>query len=131
MICFNINHGTIKQVGASSVLLGTAIAFSCGLVAIGVDLQDSVTARLGALANTSILQSWQGWAGLLGWGAFNAAMFQVVLLNPSWASQTFNFKVDDNLAWTGLLVGLSAIIIIRSKLTKVGNVEWGVEWLYL
>ena len=69
MICFNINHGTIKQVGASSVLLGTAIAFSCGLVAIGVDLQDSVTARLGALANTSILQSWQGWAGLLGWGS--------------------------------------------------------------
>ena len=28
MIGFNINHGTIKQVGASSVLLGTAIAFS-------------------------------------------------------------------------------------------------------
>lgn len=28
-------------------------------------------------------------------------------------------------------MGISAIIIIRSKLFKQGNVEWGVEWVYL
>src|SRR5206468_4518653 len=32
---------------------------------------------------------------------------------------------------TGLLVGVSAMIFIRSKLMKVNNIEWGVEWLYL
>jgi hypothetical protein len=58
-------------------------------------------------------------------------MFQIVLINPSWASQTFHFDVGSNLPWAGLVVGISAIIIIRSKLFKQGNVEWGAEWAYL
>jgi hypothetical protein len=113
------------------LLLGTAIAFGCALVAVGTDLQSSVTNRLGALANTSILQCWQGWASLVGWGAFDATMLQIVLKNPNWASQTFHFDVSSNLLWAGLVVGISAIIIIRSKLFKQGDVEWGAEWIYL
>jgi hypothetical protein len=113
------------------LLAGTAIAFVCALIAVGTDLQGSVTSRLGALANTSILQIWQGWAGLVGWCAFDADVFQATLINPSWASQTFHFDVGNNIPWAGLVVGLSAIIIIRSKLLKQGNVEWGVEWIYL
>jgi hypothetical protein len=58
-------------------------------------------------------------------------MFHIVLLYPTWASETFHFQVGENLLWTGLLVGVSAVIIIRSKLTKVNNIEWGGEWLYL
>jgi hypothetical protein len=113
------------------LLSGTAVAFACALVAVGTDLQNSVNGRLGALANTSILQSWQGWSSLIGWGAFDAAMFQIVVTNPTWASQTFHFDVGNNLPWAGLVVGISAIIIIRSKLFKQGNVEWGAEWIYL
>ena len=115
----------------SSLLIGTIIAFACAVIAIGTDLQNSVNTRLGALANTSILQSWQGWSSLVGWGAFDATMFQIVLINPKWASATFHFDVGDNLPWAGLVVGISAIIIIRSKLFKQGNVEWGAEWVYL
>ena len=123
-------HNTIPN-KQGQLLLGTAIAFACALIAVGTDLHDSVTGRLGNLANTSILQTWQGWASLVAWGAFTAAMFHIVLINPTWASETFHFTVDNNLAWTGVAVGISAIIIIRSKLAKVGNVEWGVEWIYL
>jgi hypothetical protein len=119
----NENHLTL--------LAGTGIALFCALVAVGMDLQASVTAKLGARANTSIMQCIQGWACLLGWSGFCAAAFQIVLLYPAWASQTFHFDVDKNLLWAGLTVGISAIVIIRSKLAKVGNVEWGFEWVYL
>jgi hypothetical protein len=127
---YNLALGPNPQNGLMC-FLGSLIALACALIAIGIDLQDAVTARLGVLANTSILQCWQGWACLLGWGAFNVAMFQIVLLYPKWASETFHFEVGNNLASTGLLVGVSAMIIIRSKLMKVNNIEWGVEWLYL
>ena len=120
-----------KSTNLLPLLAATAIAFVCALIAVGTDLQNSVTSRLGALANTSILQSQQGWWSLLGWGAFDAAMLQIVLINPTWATQTFHFDVGKNLLWAGLVVGISAIIIIRSKLFKQGNVEWGVEWIYL
>jgi hypothetical protein len=128
---YNLAQGTVPQNSLRSFLLGTSIALLTALIAIGIDLQDAVTTRLGVLANTSILQCWQGWASLLGWGAFNVTMFQIVLLDPKWASETFHFEVGNSLASTGLLVGVSAMIIIRSKLMKVNNVEWGVEWLYL
>jgi hypothetical protein len=120
-----------KQGNLGPLLAGTAIAFGCALIAVGTDLQNSVTSRLGALANTSILQSWQGWAGLVAWGAFDATMFQVVLIDPNWATQTFHFDVGNNVPGAGLVVGISAILIIRSKLFKQGNVEWGAEWIYL
>jgi hypothetical protein len=128
---YNLAEGTMPQTNWRTFLLGTAIALACALIAIGADLQAAVTARLGVLANTSILQSWQGWATMFGWGAFNVAMFQVVLLDPKWASETLRFEVGSSLAATGLLVGVSAMVIIRSKLMKVNNIEWGVEWLYL
>ena len=107
------------------------MALACAAIAVGSDLQASVTSRLGALANTSIIQSWHGWACLIGWGTFCVAMFQIAQLYPDWASSTLHFKVDENLISTGLVVGISAIIIIRSKLTKVNDIEWGAEWLYL
>lgn len=128
---YNLTQGTVAQSSLRSFFIGTLIALATALIAIGIDLQDTVTTRLGVLANTSILQCWQGWASLLGWGAFNVTMFQIVLLDPKWASETFHFEVGNNLASTGLLVGVSAMIIIRSKLMKVNNIEWGVEWLYL
>lgn len=114
-----------------ALLFGALIALGCGLVAIGADLQASVRARLGTLANTSILQCWQGCACLFGWGAFSVSMFQIAQLYPEWASKTFHFEVAQNPLATGLLVGVSAVIIIRSKLTKVNDIEWGAEWVYL
>src|SRR5436309_9269342 len=97
---YNLAHGSHAQ-NSLPFLLGTSIALACALIAIGIDLQDAVTTRLGVLANTSILQCWQGWATLLGWGAFNVTMFQIVLLDPKWASETFHFEIGNNLASTG------------------------------
>jgi hypothetical protein len=94
---YNLTQGTVAQSNLRPFLLGTTIALATALIAIGIDLQDAVTTRLGVLANTSILQCWQGWASLLGWGAFNVTMFQIVLLDPKWASETFHFEVDTSL----------------------------------
>jgi hypothetical protein len=58
-------------------------------------------------------------------------MYHVILNNKEWATSTFGFQVDKSLIWTALVVGISAIIIIRSKLAKVGNFEIGGEWAYL
>jgi hypothetical protein len=120
-----------QDTAGPALLLGGTISFFCALVAVGTDLQDSVKVRLGDLAGTSILSTWQGWASLALWGCFTVFMFQFVVQHPAWATSTFLFKVSDNLLATGFVVGISAIVIIRSKLAKVGNVEWGVEWVYL
>ena len=135
LVYYNVTSATFASAKLAELLLGTTIAFVCALIAVGADLQESMTTQLsgslGARANTSILFTWQGWAGLIAWGAFTAAMFHVVLIDPSWASNTFHFKVDDKLPLTGVTIGISALFIIRSKLVKVGNVEWGMEWVYL
>jgi hypothetical protein len=112
-------------------LLATGIAFACAAIAVGFDLQSSVARRLGPFANTFVMSAWQGAAAVIAWGAVVAGMLHVVLAHPEWASQTFNFQVSNNLVPTALVVGVSAIMIIRSKLLKVGDVEWGMEWVYL
>jgi hypothetical protein len=113
------------------LVLGTLIAFACAVVAVAIDLQDAVRARMGGFANTSVLLCWQGWLALGFWGLFDAIMYHVILHNKEWASRTFGFTVEENLLWTGLAVGLSAVIVIRSKLAKIGNVEIGGEFAYL
>lgn len=55
-----------KPSNLTQLLLGTAVAFACAVIAISTDLQNSVNTRLGALANTSILQTWHGWSSLVG-----------------------------------------------------------------
>jgi hypothetical protein len=117
--------------GFALLFTGTLIAFACAVIAVAIDLQDAVKAQLGALANTSILGCWQGWVSIIGWGIFDAAMYHMILNNKEWATSTFGFRVDQNLLWTGLVVGISAIVVIRSKLAKVGSVEVGGEWVYL
>ena len=110
---------------------GTVIAFCCAFMAVAVDLQTAVKAELGALADTSVLMCRWGQIIAVGWGGFDAVMFLVVQNHRQWASGTFGFRVDENRLWTGLVVGVSAILIIRSKLAKVGGVEVGGEWAYL
>lgn len=126
-----LGSDAFKTVSSIGLMEGVLIAFLSAIIAVGIDVQSSVNLRLGVKANTFILRRWQGWFSLLTWGAFNAAMFQVVVLNPNWAAQTFGFKVGDNLQWTGLTVGVSAMLLIRSKLMKINNVELGFEWIYL
>ena len=113
------------------LIFGTIIAFACAAVAVAVDLQDTVRARMGGFANTSVLLCWQGWLTLCAWGLFDAVMYHIILNNKEWASSTFGFRVDLNPLWTGLAVGLSAVIVIRSKLAKIGTFEIGGEFAYL
>lgn len=119
------------MLASGPLVLGTLVAFACAVVAVGVDLQDAVKTQLGALANTFVLQCWQGWAALFAWGIFDAGMYHVILNNQQWASNTFGFDVKQNPLLLGIVVGVSAVVVIRSKLAKVGNFEVGGEWLYL
>lgn len=109
---------------------GTAIAFVAAVVAVFSDLQQNVKDEL-KTADTSVLAVWQGWAILGAWGIVVAAMYLVILNHKDWAAHAFGFNVDDNRILAGLAVGLSAVLIIRSKLAKVGNVELGGEYAYL
>lgn len=113
------------------VFAGSAVAFGLAAVAVGFDVQDTVRARLGELANTSVLMTWQGWAVLFGWGLFDALLYFYIINNPQWATNTFNFDVAGNKVWAGAVVGVSAVLIIRSKLAKIGSVELGGEFAYL
>ncbi len=101
---------------AAALAGGTVVAFCCAFIAIAVDLQTAVKAELGGLADTSVLLCRWGWIIAVGWGGFDAVMFLVVEDHRQWASGTFGFKVDDNQLWTGLVVGVSAILVIRSKI---------------
>jgi hypothetical protein len=80
---------------------------------------------------TSIFTCWQGWLSLAIWGIFDAGMYHFILNHREWASSTLGFAVDQNLLGTALAVGVSAIVVIRSKLAKVGTFEVGGEWAYL
>jgi hypothetical protein len=115
----------------SDLLGGIAIAFALAFVAIAFDIQDAIKSRLGDGANTSVLTVRQGWLVLVGWSLFDVALYMAALSHPTWARQTFGFDIANNKLAAGVVVGLSAVIVIRSKLAKVSNVELGFEWAYL
>lgn len=125
---FNLTPDNFPQMAE-----GTVIAFLFAVVFVGIDLQNSVNlgGKIDGRANTAILLCWQGWAGLIGWGAVDAAVFQGVLWYPDWASQTFHFGVTSNIPATGALVGVSAVAVLRSKLFKFGNADLGLEAVYV
>jgi hypothetical protein len=68
---------------------------------------------------------------LVGWGAFDATMLQIVLKNPKWASQTLHFDVGSNLLWAGLVCRHFGNHHHPQQAVQEGNVEWGAEWIYL
>lgn len=112
-------------------LAGGLVAFALAVVAVGVDIQQTIQSRLGNGANTSVLAVWQGWIILAMWGFCDAGLYIAILANPDWAKATFPFVVSGNKLWAGVIIGVSAVIIIRSKLAKVADVEIGFEWAYL
>lgn len=113
------------------LIAGSFIAFALATVAVAIDVQDTIRARLGQLANTSILSVPQGWLMIVAWGLFDAVLYLVIVAHPEWARNTFLFDVDQNKVMAGVAVGISAVFVIRSKLAKVGNVELGGEFAYL
>lgn len=131
-----LSYTNYKVNASSNLFWGTVIAFLFAFIVIGADLQETVKSHFTGLgakgrANTLIIETWQGWATMIAWGAFAAAMFHVVHSHPDWAKETFQFKVADNPEMTGLMIGISALIIIRSKLIKANNIDWGFEGIYL
>ena len=114
-----------------NLILGNVIAFATAAIAVGFDLQNAVNDRLGKLENIAVLGEWLGWLTITVWGLFDVVIFQVVLINPNWASHTLDFDVSTNVLLTAVISGLSAVLIIRSKLLKLGHIEWGCEWFYL
>lgn len=63
-------------------------------------------------------------------GAVDVALYFAFLSNHEWAKRAFNVEVEKNLLWTGLVVGLSAVLIIRTNLATVGNFQIGGEYAY-
>jgi hypothetical protein len=111
-------------------VLGALIAFICAAFAVGLDAQTEIATRLGRLYGTSILRTLPGFLFIIGWGAVDVVFYLVFLFNHDWANRAFNITVSDNLLWTGVVVGFSAVLIIRTNLGKIGSVEVGGEFAY-
>jgi hypothetical protein len=111
-------------------VLAAAIAFVCAAVAVGFDAQTEVRTRLGRLYGTSILRTLPGFVFIIFWGVVDVVIFVVFLFNHDWAKRAFNIEIEQNLAWTGLVVGLSAVLIIRTNLATVGSFQVGGELAY-
>ena len=110
---------------------GASIAFLCATIAVGANAQTEVKARFGSgLHGTSILLSKPGLLFLAFWGLVDAVFFMVFVNNHDWAKRAFNIEVEDNVLMTVAVVGLSAILIIRTNLATVGSVQLGGELVY-
>lgn len=115
--------------GADSVL-GGGLALICAALAVGSDAQTEVRARFGRRYGTFILGSWQGAAFILFWGIVDVLFYIAFLYNHDWAKRAFNIEVEQNLVWMGVVVGLSAILIIRTNLASVNGFQIGGELAY-
>jgi hypothetical protein len=113
------------------LILGIAAAFFAAFVAVAIDMREAARATFKTPGSISVLSIWQGWMILVAWGLFDVAVYWIVLAHPDWALHTLGLKVSDDKILAGFVVGVSAIVIIRSKLVKVGSVEIGGEYAYL
>ena len=111
-------------------IMGGGLAFICAAIAVGSDAQTEVRAKLGRLYGTSILRTWQGYLFIVFWGIVDVCFYIAFLYNHDWAKRAFNVEVENNLIWFGIIVGLSAILIIRTNLATVGGFQIGGEFLY-
>lgn len=119
------------DVTTTELAIGMFVAFGAAVFAVGVDLQQTIKTQLGKKADTSVLAVREGWMILLGWGVVVALMYLYVLHHKEWAKTAFGLDVGRDSLLAGLAVGLSAVLIIRSKLAKVGTFEIGGELAYL
>jgi hypothetical protein len=76
------------------------------------------------------LKDWPGWVFILVWGVVVAVLFRVFLRHHDWAQRAFNVEIGDNLLAAGFVVGLSAILLIRTNLATIGSVQVGGEYAY-
>jgi hypothetical protein len=111
--------------------LGCIIAFLCAAIAVGADAQTEVRTRFGQLYDTSIFRTWPAYVFIIGWGMVDVSFFLAFLSNHDWAKRAFGIDVEDNLLWMGVVVGFSAVLIIRTNLATVGSVQIGGEYVYV
>jgi hypothetical protein len=111
-------------------IAGGCLAFVCAGIAVGSDAQTEVRARFGRRYGTFILRTSQGFLFMLLWGVVDVGFYIAFLYNHDWAKRAFNIEVEQNLIWMGVVVGLSAILIIRTNLATVNGFQIGGELVY-
>ena len=121
-------HAVHRSVTLCS-FFGGVFAFICAAIAVGSDAQSEVNTRLGRIRGTNIV-SWPGVAFVVFWGLADVAFYVAFLFNHEWAKKAFDIEIEKNLLWSGMVVGLSAVLIFRTNLATVGSVQVGGEWLY-
>ncbi len=112
-------------------VFGGVIAFLCAAFAVGFDAQTEVGGQLGRRYGTSILRAWPAYVFIIGWGSVDVGFYVAFLFNHDWAERAFNVHVEQNLLLTGVVVGLSAVAIVRTNLATVGSFQIGGEYFYV
>src|SRR5215471_11501347 len=111
-------------------VFGGCLAFICAAIAVGSDAQAEIRSRFGRRYGTFILGAREGYLFILAWGIVDVAFYIAFLFNHDWAKRAFNIEIEPNLLWTGIVVGLSAILIFRTNLATINGFQIGGELLY-
>src|SRR5712691_9706645 len=112
------------------IWIGAAEAFFVAFLVVAFDCHNNVSATL-QRATTPVYMvplAWLVWTvcGLFAVGAF---AFSASAPEDNWVSAALSFGSTNNL-YRGFAVGLSILILIRSKVLSAGNSEIGGEYFY-
>lgn len=103
------------------------------LIAISVDFYSEMSVRFGTrvVRRSALAVRPPGIAlFLIGWSLVCVGFAIAIFEYPDWANRAFNVQIGENRLEAGLLIGCSALILIRSQLGKAGNISLGFELPY-
>lgn len=110
---------------------GALVAFVFACISVATDLQDELhRVAKGPRTGTQVLGSKYAVVFVIGWGAVGVVAYCVAQGFPEWFEKAFSLKLDKNNLLTGLLIGASTVVIIRSNLITVAKMPIGGEFFY-
>jgi hypothetical protein len=107
------------------------VSFLFACVSVGKDLQDELHhVAKGPRTGTKVVGSECAWLFVIAWGCVGIVAYGIAQNYPEWFEKAFSLKLDKNNLLTGLLIGASTVVIIRSNLITVAKMPIGGEFIY-
>lgn len=113
--------------GAWEIAAGVCVAFAVAMVFSALDVRQTIVK---ADYQVNIFSSWSMWFLLLLTGGIGGIVFLLTCLYPSsWVKRVVGQDIDIQLL-RALVVGMTVTVIIRSRLTNLGDSGAGVDLAY-
>jgi hypothetical protein len=114
----------------NDAVLGGLIAFGFAALAVGTDAQSEMRSRFGGRHGTFAPSTGPGLVFIIWWSLVDLAFYIWFLKHHDWAKRAFNVDVEKGTILTGLAVGVSAVLIIRTKLATYNSIPVGFDAFY-